>query len=254
MGFHSDSNSITSIFALQGLFLLKFNVPVSAYTMSNFNLAPKVRGNFKGLHNSVATAAALVHSKPVLIFTLSGTVFVNENDQVVPELTDDARVESVLVDYHFRIDPRKLKPEHSNYIAAVRDRLQGAQRMVEKMAMAQGNVAIKKLTRADLPDVPILMDIYGEMDAAMDQRLLALVDTTDNGLTAWDYTDENGSPVMLTAELLKSDVRLADAMQSALGEWLNPTKASSEVATKETTDDGTKETEPQSPASLTQIP
>ncbi len=222
--------------------------------MSNFNLAPKVRGNFKGLRNSVATATALVYSKPVLTFSLSGTVYVNERDEIVEELGDDCRVEMIEVDYHYRVNPRNLKPEHSNYIAAVGDRRTAAQRMYERMAATQGNIAAKKLTRADLPDKEILVDVYAEMDEALDRRLLAVVDTTETGLTAWDYTDENGQPMMLTAELLKSDVRLAEAMHASLQEWLTPTKASSEAATKETTDDGTKETEPQSPASLTQIP
>lgn len=211
--------------------------------MSNFNLAPKVRGNFKGLINSVATASALVHSKPILIATLSGTVYVNDNDEIVDVLGDNSRVESVSVDYHFRLNPKKLTPTMNNYIAAVNSRLQSAQRMVEKMAMASGNAVIKKLTRADLPDTAILMDVYAEMDEAMDARLLACVDVTEEGMTAWNYTNENGEPVMLTAELLKKDVKLAEAMQAAFQEWYSPTKASSEAATKEKTDAGTKETE-----------
>lgn len=224
--------------------------------MSNFrnSFRPGVKGAVRGIADTTRAAASAVHRKPVLSFSLPGQVVVDGKGNIV-ESGDESQgslVDVTLV-YHLRIDPKKKRPEHQNRVQASRDRVNAAQRTNEtatKIVLADQVKSSGRQSRADLPDADLLVEIYEELDAALDEKLLALACTDENGMTEWDYTDSAGNPVNLTAELLKKDVTLAEALQTAVANWERPTKPSLEDATPAKTGDTTKPTTPKTPEVL----
>lgn len=211
---------------------------------SVLNFKPVVRGNVKGLSDTSRAAAAAVHMKPILVFMLSGQVFVDENQNVVDPGTEGATLETVYIDYHLQIDPTKIKPEHNNRIAAMNSRIQAGQRMTEKMALAVQGDATRKVTKADLPDTDLMSGLYKEYDDAQDDRLLACVMKDEFGNTAWDYRGPGGETVNLTKELLTNDLRLAEAVNKAYNAWYTPTRPSSGVDTLTNKGDSTTDSTP----------
>lgn len=205
----------------------------------------------RGLRNAQLLAATLIHQKPLLSFPMPASVIADdtgnilEGEAALSALNDGlAQLHTIEVDFHFKIDPKKIRPEHNNRIQAVRDRLNAAQRTMEKMAAATGMVGGKTapggIRREDLPDTGILVELYEELDRAVDERLLACVMTT-SGLTMWDYVDENGNHINLTSELLRNDLKLAENIHAAFQEWYSPTKASLEAVTLTKQENGTTE-------------
>lgn len=226
--------------------------------MSTFRnqFRPTIKGDVRGIENASRTAASAIHRKPVLAFTLPGQLTVDSKGNEVPENTPGAENVMVTITNHLRIVPRNKRPEHSNRVQAGRDRITASQRIIEKVSIAsQGEGKNAKVSRSDLPDTELLVELYEELDYALDEKLLALVSTDSNGDTEWDYVNADGEPVNLTADLLKADVNLAESLQTALAAWEKPTKPSSEDATQMKKESGTKDlTEKTPPASLSSSP
>lgn len=205
---------------------------------------PVIRGNFNqaGLANAARAAATAIHRKPILTFMLTGQILVDAKGNITED-DENGELREIEIDYHFRIDPSKIKPSHNNHIAAQRDRLNAAQRMMEKIAIAGGAIeGNKRVTREDLPDADILAECYTDMDDAVDDRLLACVMVDENGNTDWDYCDANGAPINLTKDLLFKDLRMSEAIHAAFMKWYSPTKGQSATATGMKMDSGTTDT------------
>lgn len=218
-------------------------------SISPLGTAPKFKTPIKGLEANQRVIAEMVHRKPVLTFSLVGQYVLNAADVVLfgeeaaNALSNGlARIENLEIDFHVQIDPKKIRPEHNNRIQAIRDRLNAAQQTTEKVLKASGQLGkdVKiGVTRADLPDTEILMELYEELDRALDARLLAVVMQNQAGMTLWDYVNENGDHVNLTPELLASDLHFSEAIHGAFQEWYVPTKASSVATTSAKAEGGT---------------
>jgi len=198
----------------------------------NFSFEKKILGKVSNIEQSQIEIATLVHQKPWLQFYLHTTVPVNEHNEMVAEGAPDFHhYEAVFVPYFFRVDPRKMTAELQAAIGAAQTRLGDVRRLTEK-TMAVSLDKSNAITKSDLADPKLLIDVAGELREAERNELLALVMTDDNGNTLWDYENENGEAVNLTRDLLESNYFLEDAILAGLNEWKNPTRASQEATGK----------------------
>lgn len=199
--------------------------------MSNRLRAPKIK-NLVGLAMSQLAVAQLVYATPTLPFVM----------QAPYEDEDTGEISMLDVEYLFRVDPSKLTPALNNRVQACRDRINAAQQQTEKAVQASQSLSqgtTRKVSWDDLPDTDMLIRLYDEYDSAMDARLLATVGLDERGQTDWNFTGPTGEPVQLTAELLRTNLRLAERLHQAWNEWYLPTKPSSGVAMKTNKETGT---------------
>jgi hypothetical protein len=172
----------------------------------------------------------IIYRKPVLTFEYNSTRPATPEEELLGTLGEVP----ITLEFAYRIDPKLLKPAHNNRIAAIRERINAATRMIERAmsgSEAAGHKKSNKVSYDDLPDTDMVSNLYGELDEAMDERLVACVMRDDNGQTQWNWTGENGSPVVLSTKLLADNVKLAEAMHGSFNEWLNPTNRSAGATT-----------------------
>jgi hypothetical protein len=216
---------------------------------------PVIHGDIRGLENATRFAAAAVRSKPWLSFFIPGQLYVDGHGNIVEDQSGgdpDSMPVNVKVEYHVRIDPAKITRYHNDAIAAQGDRLQGAQRIMETVALASTASESgkgRKMTSADLPDAGLLQQCYYDRDEAINDRLVDI-------FMEWDYSEDK-----LTHALLGKDTILGEALQTAVQSFLTSGNRSSQAATTTSAGSGTTPGEPSttqpagpSPISGTQNP
>lgn len=209
-------------------------------------LKPARVTNLIGLALTQAEVAAVVYNKPTLSFIMQSPYEKPGTEEII--MLD--------VEYLFRVNPAKMTPDLNNMVAAQRDRINAALQQTEKSIQASQSLmqgTSRKVKWEDLPDAEMLTKLYADYDAAVDARLLATVSVDEQGLTEWNFTNEQGEHINLTADLLKNNLRLSDRLHAAWNDWFLPTKPSSEVAIKTSKAEDTKDsTQPTPEASATE--
>jgi hypothetical protein len=215
--------------------------------MSMFNVPVKVVGGAKaGLPTSLEAGNGMlqqiVYRKPILSFDW------NTTREATPEETEELGVMEmpVTLKFAFQVDPKLLQPEHNNRITAIREQMNAATRQVERMnrtAMeAQGYAEAEQMRYEDLPNREILEMLNADFAEAMDERLCdTVMRDPSTGQTMWNWFAEDNSPVILSPEYLRANVKLGEAMHAAWNEWYFPTRRQSEAIGKAKTVNSTSE-------------